>query len=368
MKRGLVVHALLLGLLVTGCGDGPAPLEPDPDPRPDVDALFAPATSEEIAAVRADWDSRDVAPVEASVEATELGLLGGTLATVRVVSHAIEGGRHYGAVITPDGAAPGSLPVLVVAHGGDQGVRISDLAALTFSLGSVAADFVWVVPSFRAEPLETGGGVWRSDGQASPWDRDVDDALALLGAAVELTPAADEDRVGVLGLSRGAGVALLMGIRDPRIDRIVAFSGPTDFFGPFIRDVVEDALDGSATDLPGLSTLTTRFVRPFADGSMSVADLRAELVRRSAVLFAADLPPLQIHHGSLDDVVPVGEAHALIEALESLGRGAPDDGFFIYAGGGHDPLTMAGSVPLAVAFLQELTSSAVATHAAGSHR
>lgn len=368
MNRRLVVQGLLVGLLVTGCGDGPAPLEPDPDPRPDVDALFAPATSEEIAAVRADWASRDVAPVDARVEATELGLLGGALATVRVVSHAIEGGRHYGAVITPDGAAPGSLPVLVVAHGGDQGVRVSDLLPLTLALGSVAADFVWVVPSFRAEPLESATRVWRSDGQASPWDRDVDDALALLGAAVELTPAADEDRVGVLGLSRGAGVALLMGIRDPHIDRIVAFSGPTDFFGPFIREVVEDALDGRPTDLPGLSTLTTRFVDPFADGSMSVADVRAELVRRSSVLFAADLPPLQIHHGSLDAVVPVGEAQALIGALESLGRGPPDDGFYIYPGGGHDPLSMTGSVPRAVAFLQELVSVAVATQAAGSHR
>ncbi|MEX2578628.1 MAG: hypothetical protein WD342_06185, partial [Verrucomicrobiales bacterium] len=131
---------LLCGLLIAGCGDEPVPtgVEPDPDPAPDVDALFAPATPHEIAAVRAEWASRDVAPVDSRVEQSELAILGGTLATLRVVSHQIESGRHYGAVITPDGAAPGSLPVLVVAHGGDQGVRISDLLPLTLALGSVA--------------------------------------------------------------------------------------------------------------------------------------------------------------------------------------------------------------------------------------
>ncbi len=358
----LLVRTLFVcALFLAGCGEGREPVGLDSDPVPDIDALFAPATSDEIVTVRADWDSRDTAPVDPRVEASEGWLLGGAFATLRVVSHAIEGGRHYGAVIAPNGAAPGTVPVLVVAHGGDQGVRTSDLGALAFLLGSVAADFVWVIPSFRAEPLTTAERVWRSDGQASPWDRDVDDALAFLGAAVELTPAADEDRVGVLGLSRGAAVALLMGIRDPRIDRIVAFSGPTDFLGPFVRGVVEEELDGSPTNLPGLSTLITRFVRPFADGSLAMADLRSELVRRSAVLFAADLPPVQIHHGSLDAVVPVGEAHALIAALESLGRGVPDDGFFLYPGGGHDPLTMTGSVSRAVAFLQELVGATVAS-------
>ncbi|MCA1789782.1 MAG: hypothetical protein LC667_07975 [Thioalkalivibrio sp.] len=342
LVRGLFACALVLA----GCRDAPEPLGLEP---------------EEIIAVRADWAARDVAPVDPRVEGSEWWMLGGAPATLRVVSHAIEGGRHYGAVIAPDGAAPGSLPVLVLAHGGDQGVRTSDLGGLTFLLGSVAAEFVWVVPSFRAEPLTTAQRVWRSDGQASPWDRDVDDALALLGAALEVTPGADGDRVGVLGLSRGAAVALLMGIRDPRIDRIVAFSGPTDFLGPFIRDVVEDELYGSPTNLPGLSTLTTRFVRPFAEGSLDVADLRSELVRRSAVLFAADLPPLQIHHGALDDVVPVGEAQVLIRALEALGRGAPEDGFLVYPGGTHDPLTMSGSVGQAVGFLEELLGPTVAS-------
>jgi len=227
-------------------------------------------------------------------------------------------------------------------------------------LGGVSSDFVWVVPSFRGETLVTAGGSWPSDGPASPWDRDVDDALMLLGAALELAPEADEERVGVLGFSRGGGVALLMGIRDERIDRVVEFFGPTDFLGPYVREVVEEVLEGDMRDLPGLPTMNERFIEPFAEGALTLADVRPELVRRSAVLFAADLPKLQIHHGSADAVVDVGQAEELIEALESVGRGPPDDGFFIYDGGGHHPLTLTGSAGRTLAFLQALAEPATA--------
>lgn len=349
---------LLWAALLAGCGgeSGPGPVAADP--ALDLDALFAPASASEIAAVRAEWFARDVEPTDVQVEASGPFALGGTAATLSVVSHAIEGGRHYGAVITPDGAGPGSLPVMVYAHGGDQGVSASTFGQIAFALGDVAADFVWVVPSFRSEPLSAAGEIWQSEGQASPWDRDVDDALALLGAALELTAAADGGRVGVLGLSRGAGVALLMGIRDARINRVVEFFGPTDFLGPFVREVVEEALDGALRDLPGMATLNERFIQPLRAGSLTIAEVRAELVRRSAVLFAADLPPLQIHHGTADDVVDDSQAEALIEVLESLGRGSPDDGFFIYLGGRHDPLTLDGSVPRTVDFLEQMTASA----------
>ena len=55
---------------------------------------------------------------------------------------------------------------------------------------------------------------------------DVDDALALLNAALELTPQAKIEGLSIVGGSRGAGVALLAGIRDERIENIVALFGP----------------------------------------------------------------------------------------------------------------------------------------------
>ena len=326
----------------------------DPGPVVDLDGLFAPPTAAEVEAVRADWASRDVTPDDVEVEREESFALGSVDATLRVLSHAIDGGRHYGAVVVPDGAEAAGLPVVVYAHGGDRGVDTAVLSQLGLVLGDALADFVWVVPSFRAETLRTSGGVWPSGGQPSPWDRDVDDALAFLNAALAMTPEADPDRLGVLGLSRGAGVALLMGIRDPRVDRVVEFFGPTDFFGPFVRGLVSDAIDGGLVSLPGLSVLDQRFIQPLAAGAVTPEEIRPELVRRSPVLFASDLPVVQIHHGAEDDVVDVSQAEALADALAVLDRGPPEDEFHRYARGGHDPLSLPGSVTRAVAFLGAL--------------
>jgi hypothetical protein len=60
------------------------------------------------------------------------------------------------------------------------------LTILDFAFGSGQDGFVFVAPSFRSEPLDFGGTPYVSAGEPSPWDRDVDDALALLNAAIEL--------------------------------------------------------------------------------------------------------------------------------------------------------------------------------------
>jgi hypothetical protein len=49
------------------------------------------------------------------------------------------------------------------------------------------------------------------------------------------------------------------------------------------------------------------------------------------------------------------QAHALRDALEALDRGPPDDEFFMYEGGRHDPLRLAGSVTRAMDFLGAFT-------------
>jgi dipeptidyl aminopeptidase/acylaminoacyl peptidase len=274
---------------------------------------------------------------------------------VRIVSHRVGDIVHVGAIATPVGAAPGSLPVLVYSHGGDQGANL-DLTLLLLPLlfSADVENFVFVVPSFRSEALVFDGVTYESGGEPSPWDRDVDDALSLLGVTVATTPEADGDRIGVLGFSRGADVGLLMAIRDPRIDAVVEFFGPTDFFGPFAQGVVEDALQGTVRDLPGVPFLNQAYLQPLKEGRVSVGDVRLELLRRSPVYFADLLPDLQVHHGTADEVVPVGEAERLSEVMRGLGRTEPEFEAFIYEGGGHDPLTLPGSLPRVQAFLGRL--------------
>lgn len=364
MRRRRVAPLVLLAVsLLAGCHDDAT----GPDDRRiagvDLDALFAPPSGEEIQAVLDDWAARS--PVAAGIreEASIAITVGGSPGTLRVVSHLVDGQRHVGGVLAPDGASEASLPVLVYAHGGDQGTSETELRAIALAMGDLAARVVLVAPAFRSEPFDFEGGPVTAGGEPSPWDRDVDDALALIRVAARVVPAADTGRVGVLGFSRGAGVALLMGIRDPLIDRVVGFFGPTDFFGSWVRDVTEEALRGEPRNLPGLDYLDTRFIQPLKAGSLTIADVRPEIVRRSSVLFAERLPPTQIHHGVADSIVPVEQARSLIDAMDALGRRPPTFEAFLYEGGRHDPFSLPGSTARASEFLAPLLSAGVAARA-----
>ncbi len=357
-------RALLLLPVLGACGDGPT----GPDGRVvegvDLEVVFAAPTLREVERVQVEeWGARSPAADGVREELSQEFSLGPSPGSLRVYSHLVDGHRHYGAVATPDGAAPGSSPVVVYGHGGDGGLDVDELSLVAAALGEVADDFVYVAPSFRSEPLVVGATTFVSEVPASPWDRDVDDALALLDVALRETPAADPERIGALGFSRGAGVVLLMAIRDPRIDRVVEFFGPTDFFDGWIQEIVADALRGRLRDLPGLAVLNERFIQPLERGAVSVEEFRLEIVRRSAVLFADRLPPVQVHHGSADTVVSVSQGERLIDALEALGRGPPEDGYHIYPEGGHNPLTLSGSVSRTVSFLSRLLEPAPGSHA-----
>ena len=63
----------------------------------------------------------------------------------------------------------------------------------------------------------------------------------------------------MVGFSRGAAVALLMGLRDERIDLVVDFFGPTDFFGDLAKLVVNQALLGFVFPLPGVAFLNDAY-------------------------------------------------------------------------------------------------------------
>ncbi|UCC49242.1 MAG: dienelactone hydrolase family protein [Gemmatimonadota bacterium] len=354
-----VPFVLSVLVLASACDDSAGPADRIVE-GVDLDLLFAEPSPAEIDAIADEWEARDVSVQSVQEVVTSAETIGEVSATLRIVSHDVGGMTHYGAILVPDGAAPGSLPVLVYTHGGDGGVDIDELLPLLpVLLGEMVADFVLVAPAFRSEPLVFDGAEYLSEGAPSPWDLDVDDALALLNVALETAPEADPERIAVVGFSRGACVAMLMAERDSRIDLVVEFHGPTDFFGPFVQEVVEEALRGTPRDLPGLAYLDTTFIQPLKDGELTIEDVRPELVRRSPVYFAELLPQLQVHHGTADETVPVGEAQRLIEVMQGLGRGEPEFEFYLYEGGTHNPLTLSGSIPRTRDFLSRLLPGAV---------
>lgn len=315
-------------------------------------ALFAPPTAAEIAAVRADWAGRDTSPAGLTIELTEPYPLFGSPATLRIVSHLVGEVRHYGAIVAPKSTRAASLPVLMYLHGGDGGVDVDDVQFLAFALGELRDSFVYVVPSFRSEPLRHGDREWVSTGPGGHWDYDVDDALALLDVALALTPQAKPEGLSLLGGSRGGGVALLAGIRDQRVENIITLFGPTDFFDEWVREIVREAALGMPRQLTGVAHMDSTLVQPYMGGRLELAQVRRELVRRSAVLFAEDLPAVQLHHGTIDETVSVSQAHSMIRVMEALGREPPEFEAFIYEGAGHEILDLSGVIPRAVKFLR----------------
>ncbi len=321
------------------------------DLEAELDALFAAPAPAELEAVRADWAGRTAPAAGVRVELTEPLMLGSTAATLRIVSHVVTGVRHYGAIVVPDSAEAESLPILAYLHGGENGVSVADLQIAALGLGDITRRFAYVLPSFRSEPLRHGDREWVSEGTSSHWDYDVDDVIALVNVAFEMTPEARPGGYNLLGGSRGGGVAMLTGIRDERVERIVSFFGPTDFFDEWVREIVREAALRTPRRLTGVAHLDSTIVQPYIRGDMPRSEARLELVRRSSVLFAADIPPAQVHHGTIDFVVSVSQAHSLMRAMEAIGRGPPDFEAYIYESGGHDFLTLEDAIPRAVAFM-----------------
>ncbi len=349
--------ALLCLCLVWGCGKsstGPAEGNTHLVAGVDFTRLFAPPTPDELALIDTDWASRPAPSAESTVALTTTVLLGRSSAVLRILAYTVDHQRQYGALVVPKGAAPGSLPLVVYLHGGDQGVSVEEFVLVSLGLGNDRDQYAYALPSFRSEAISVGGQVFVSEGEPSPWDRDVDDALGLVEAALASEPALNPDHLGAVGISRGGAVAMLMALREPRIRRVVEFFGPTDLLDVFGQEVAERALLGMPRQLPGADYLNQTLLQPLREGSLGMAEARLELIRRSPVYFAERLPQLQVHHGAADQLVPVSQAQRLVEAMARLGRSTPVFEAYLYPEGGHHPLSLPGSLERTQRFLAPL--------------
>lgn len=330
---------LLLGCVawLMSCGD----VDSVNSESSELDELFVPPTESMKEQVRQDWAAR-------SHHALGSQLVWDTLIPVAVgantqnfkvsvVSHKVDQAKHYGAVVAPSDSV--NLPTLIYAHGGDNGVDISEILLL-LRVAPELGRYSIVVPSFRSEPLQIETQEWLSEGNPSPWDRDVDDLLQFLSALDSLGMEGYRDTLAGLGISRGGGTILLAAIREPRLTRVVDFFGPTDFFGDFVRSECEAIWWGTPSDRPGVSSLTELFIEPLQSGVLSIPEARQALLRRSPKYFAEDLPALQIHHGGADTVVPIAESQALWAAYELAHGGNTESAFYRYDNAGHNPLMM----------------------------
>ena len=280
----------------------------------------------------ADWRARRLDAADVEVLATRDVTFGGVSMEARLLRHRVHGLRHHGLVLTPRAATPGCCPVLLEAKGVSWNffpLRVPGGLNLPGILGPDLARFVLVVPGFRGETIVWDGQAYLSEGDPrDPWDGATDDLLALLNAALTVTPAADASRVGVFGRSRGGTVALLAGLRDPRIRAVAAWAAPTDHFrlmthgGWTKEEEVRVALRRGAPPREDGGQFIDQFLRPAIDGGAALAAMRHKLLASSPLYFAEQLPATQVHYGLEDSIVPAANGRALAKRLPSQPRPA----------------------------------------------
>jgi len=312
--------------------------------RLDLQALFAPPTQLELDAVRNDWSARPLVVDGFRVETSFREPLSG--ARFDVISHLVEGERHYGGIRYPLSYTSGAkYPVMVACHGGTAGAVLETVANLMVPFPNlcVSNEFFLIVPSFRGEALGTfSAGTFQSEGEQSWADRDVDDTMALLSAALEYEPDMDRARIAAWGISRGASVALFLGVRDERIRRIVDMFGFTDLSLPSVVSEI-DAIVNHGLVADGIAPLVVdTIIKPLLRRQLTVAEARMSWIRRSVRHFIATVPPFQAHHGMLDTQVDASHTQALLDTVAFVGLGDDYAEAYYYPTGQHGLNTMPG--------------------------
>ena len=329
-------------------GKLPADVKPDKEPWKIpflVSSVFAKPTAAEIKAVEKDWALRDLTLAGVREELRDHVRLGTWNANIRIVSHLVHGSRHYGAIIYPDGAAPGTLPVIVVAKGVSPTYFPLDIADQPNDalMGEISDQFIYVMPSYRGEVLNFEGHSLQSEGdRRDALDGATDDTLALLSVALETTPAADGKRICIYGQSRGGNVALLAGIRDKRIKCVVDVSGPTDWFYLMgTNGWTEEELWTEAVRIHAKTQETggqnlERFMMRAIEGKADLAAVRHNMIASSPLYFARRLPHTQLHYGIEDTSVPVRNGRRMVAEMKRAGVPASRYEAYFYPNEGHD--------------------------------
>ncbi|GIW92518.1 MAG: hypothetical protein KatS3mg110_0559 [Pirellulaceae bacterium] len=195
------------------------------------------------------------------------------------------------------------LPCVVVIHGGawragTRQVHLKDIGRLA-ERGYVAASV-----SYRFCPQHT----------FPAQIEDVKCAVRYLRANAD-TINLDPQRIGAVGFSAGAHLAMLLGVMDPadglegqggwgdqssKVQVVVAFAGPT------------------ALDAPDIPEVSKPLVRDFLGGT---ADEKADLYRKASpvtYVTKGDAPML-LFQGTNDPLVPYTQAYRMLEAMQAAG-------------------------------------------------
>lgn len=255
---------------------------------------------------------------------------------VAVVLYVVRGNGHGGnGVTTQDVTIPGYRGVQLAAEvtkpsgGGD-----APLVIMPTSWGSAVTEYRLVAAKLAESGYVVVSYVQRGftgspgtiDLAGDPTQRDVS---AVIDWALKHTHA-DPQRIGVEGISYGAGIALLAAERDPRIKAVVALSGWSDWAAALAQNdtfnlTADRFLFGPgyqprlATELNDLAT-----TRAVSDPAAAISTLRRLSPSRSPISDVAALnrnhTAVMLANGFEDSIFPPGQLVTLFDALHGPKR------------------------------------------------
>ncbi len=314
-----------------------------------IEALFEKPTQDEIAAVRKDWENRDLRSKNYQLVQGEEITLGECTYALQMISHEVYGQRHLGAVLIPEGAKLNSSPVILELRGVNprySAFQISK-AKTPKILEANQEKAIILIPSFRGNTLIVKDQEYTSEGVPNDaWDGAADDAIAFLNVVLDEVPQCDSSRISVFGKSRGGTVAMLVGIRDDRINGVVNWAGPSGWyrnmgtFGWTIQEQLQWALWERWAPGQGWGS-ASQFIDHFLLESQQLQKSNLESVRHkilasSPLYFLESLPTSQMHYGVEDSAVPIANAVAIQRSLDALQRQDYKFEIFQHANTGHD--------------------------------
>jgi dipeptidyl aminopeptidase/acylaminoacyl peptidase len=243
---------------------------------------------------------------------------------MKVISHNINGQRHYGLIRIPAGLKTQSAPILLVLHGGGSSIDVLETDLLyriaSGSCRDALNNYIVIAPSFRGDIVRGENFCFRSEGYTGDvWAGAAEDAAFFLEVVKKLYKKDEGSKTLAIGISRGATVALILSGLTDKIAHVIAISTHTDFLN---EDVFRNETVGR--------DLSKVFFTP----RDSPENIRKKILTSSPLYFAEHIPSLEIHQGTADHLTTVRHAQALEHRLKELKRDSSAR-FYFYEGKGH---------------------------------
>ncbi|MEM6345406.1 MAG: prolyl oligopeptidase family serine peptidase [Bacteroidota bacterium] len=289
------------------------------DPGLPLNELMQEVSHEELEEILLEWKEKDFSPKGIEV-VYQAELPNGD--SVKVISHLVNGKKHFGAIRIPDQLDITNAPILMVLEGGGTGLDITKLNRITQARCAEQSDqYISILPSYRGCILRGDGFCFRSEGYfGDPWLGPAEDATAFLEAVIKYCDKPDSTKVLAMGISRGATVALIMGGLTDKLDYLISTSTHTKFLDEYV--VTNERVGAS-------------YARAFFTPADSPAQIRKRMIASSPYFFADKLPPFEVHQGTKDEQTTVWHAQVLQDRLNEIGRDSSSYKLFIYENQGH---------------------------------